>query len=168
MIPHRTSTLMTLWIMAASIFIMVFTCFRAIFQWGIGRMTREWVDYYVRIWARRLLLIVKVNYRVINPHNVSFQPEQRYIIMSNHSSLYDIPLIFMALPGSIRMVAKKDLKRVPFMSQAMQLSEFLFIDRNNPRQAILDLRQGQDMLYSGLKLWFGRFCRGHLNLARGK
>lgn len=35
------------------------------------------------------------------------------IVMSNHQSLYDIPVLFQAIPGKIRMAAKAELFRFP-------------------------------------------------------
>jgi 1-acyl-sn-glycerol-3-phosphate acyltransferase len=41
------------------------------------------------------------------------------ILMSNHASLYDIPLIFFVLPGSIRMLTKKALFAIPIWGRGL-------------------------------------------------
>jgi 1-acyl-sn-glycerol-3-phosphate acyltransferase len=66
--------------------------------------------------------------------------------MSNHSSLYDIPLIFMALPGNIRMVTKKELFDIPVWGHAMKACKFIAIDRKNSTQAIEDLKIAQKQM----------------------
>ncbi len=114
---------------------------------------RTEVDRSVRNWANKLLQLVKVTYRVHNPHGVHFAPGHAYILMSNHASLYDIPLIFMALPGSIRMIAKKELFSVPIWGHAMQACEFPAIDRKNSAQALQDLEIVREKMHSGIVPW---------------
>jgi 1-acyl-sn-glycerol-3-phosphate acyltransferase len=43
--------------------------------------------------------------------------------MSNHQSHFDIPILFQALGIPIRMVAKKELFRIPIMGSAMHYAE---------------------------------------------
>ena len=73
--------------------------------------------------------------------------------MSNHSSLYDIPLMFVTLPGSIRMLTKKELFRIPVWGKGMKDGEFISIDRDNRRQAFRDLEEAKKKLESGVTLW---------------
>jgi 1-acyl-sn-glycerol-3-phosphate acyltransferase len=96
---------------------------------------------------------VNLSYEVFNPNGVRFEPNRRYVIMSNHSSLYDIPLTFMALPGSIRMLTKKELFEVPIWGRGMAAGEFISIDRNNRRQAFRDLQEARKKMESGIILW---------------
>jgi len=114
---------------------------------------RPQVDATVRRWANALLRAVKASVRVSNPHGLSLTPGHSYILMSNHASLYDIPVIFEALPGSIRMIAKKELFRVPLWGNAMKACEFLAIDRKNSTQAIKDLEIVREKMHSGIVPW---------------
>jgi 1-acyl-sn-glycerol-3-phosphate acyltransferase len=98
------------------------------------------IDRALRAWAKGLLSIIKLSYKIYNPEQVNLAPHRAYILMSNHASLYDIPLIFMALPGNIRMVAKKELFNVPIWGHAMKACKFISIDRKNSAQAIEDLK----------------------------
>jgi len=60
------------------------------------------------------------------------------IIVSNHQSFYDIPLIFWTFRHRFpRFVAKKELERwVPSVSNVLREDGSALIDRSNPRQAI--------------------------------
>ncbi len=129
--------------------------------------TRQDIDRTIRRWCAHLLRFAKVSYEVFNPLQVSFLPDRPYIIMSNHASLYDIPLIFAAFPGSIRMVAKKELFRIPFWGYTTKKIEVLSIDRSNLAQARLDLNYAKEKMQSGIVLWIApegtRSRHGKLN-----
>lgn len=114
---------------------------------------RQQIDQTIRTWATTLLNIVEATVKVHNPHNVKLIPDHAYILMSNHTSLYDIPIIFETFPDSIRMIAKKELLRIPIWGHAMKASEFLGIDRKNSAQAMKDLEFVREKMRSGIAPW---------------
>ncbi len=73
--------------------------------------------------------------------------------MSNHSSLYDIPITFVAVPGTIRMLTKKELFRVPVWGRGLEAGEFISIDRRDRRQAMQDLERAKEKMKSGVTVW---------------
>jgi 1-acyl-sn-glycerol-3-phosphate acyltransferase len=97
--------------------------------------------------------------------------------MSNHESLYDIPLLFVALPGSMRMLTKKELFRVPIWGRGLAAGEFVSIDRSDHEQALKDLEAAREKMASGISLWIapegtrsrdgtlGEFKKGGIMLA---
>ncbi len=82
-----------------------------------------------------------------------FEPGRPYVIMSNHSSLLDIPALMGAVPGSMRMVMKEELSRVPIWGQALVASGFVAIDRKNRDKAIGQLEKAKRMLGKGVSIW---------------
>ncbi len=56
-------------------------------------------------------------------------PDTTYVIMPNHLSLMDGPLMFIIYPRFMRVIAKQELFRVPVLAQAMRLAEFIPVDR---------------------------------------
>ena len=62
-------------------------------------------------------------------------PGQPVVFAANHSSLFDILVLFAILPGSVRFVAKQELARIPFFGPAMVHSGNVVIDRVHPRAA---------------------------------
>ena len=114
---------------------------------------RHKIDLLLRHWVKKMLKIVKLTFTLHDPYNLQYEPNKVYIIMSNHCGHYDIPLILAALPGSIRMITKKELFRVPLWGNAMQAAEFVSIDRENRRQAILDLQNAKKKMLSGIRIW---------------
>lgn len=117
-----------------------------------GRLGREQVDRYTRQWSGLLLRLVRMRLSV---HGAvpTFSDGRRYMILCNHSSHYDIPASFAALPGSIRMLAKKELYRIPVLGRAMHAAEFPSVDRHNSQRARDDLERARAMMESGIVLW---------------
>lgn len=151
---HRATRLRTLWIIIMSLLYTANTCGRSIFRGLFGTSSRVWVDDTLQLWVKRVLKLVGVECRVVNPHNIMPIPGQQTIVMCNHSSLYDIPLSLKAFPrNSLRMLAKKEIAKIPLMAKGMIAAEFPFIDRHNRRQAIKDLEFVQELLASGIVMW---------------
>ncbi len=130
------------------------TCMGAIIKRFTGSISRNWVDKALHRWVDKLLNLIKVDWHVINPNNVLPKKGQATIIMCNHASLYDIPLSFKAFPQhSIRMLAKKELAKIPILGKGMVAAEFPFIDRKNKLQAIKDLGHARKLMEDGIVLW---------------
>ncbi len=56
-------------------------------------------------------------------------PDTPYVIMPNHLSLVDGPLMFIIYPRFMRVIAKQELFRIPVLAQAMRIAEFIPVDR---------------------------------------
>jgi 1-acyl-sn-glycerol-3-phosphate acyltransferase len=107
-----------------------------------GRLRRADVDRYTRLWSGLLLRLVRMNLSVHGD-----------IPNFNDGRHYDIPATFVALPGSIRMLAKKELFGIPLFGAAIRAAEFPSVDRHNRQQAVKDLEKARGMMESGIVLW---------------
>ncbi|MBM4281483.1 MAG: 1-acyl-sn-glycerol-3-phosphate acyltransferase [Deltaproteobacteria bacterium] len=108
----------------------------------------------------------------------NFPPGQACVVMSNHSSLLDIPALMGAVPGSVRMVTKEELTRVPIWGRALVASGFVAVDRKDRQKAIAQLEKAKDVLRQGVHVWIapegtrsrtgvlGPFKKGGFHLAR--
>jgi 1-acyl-sn-glycerol-3-phosphate acyltransferase len=84
-----------------------------------------------RWWAR--LLLKSSGVRV----EVHYAPElaagiargERYVFLSNHQSLFDIPVLLATVPGPLRMVAKRSLFRIPIFGWSLAAGGFIPVDR---------------------------------------
>lgn len=119
---------------------------------AVGRLDRARVDGYTRVWSRLLLRLVRMRLSV-QGNCPDFADGRRYLILCSHSSHYDIPASFVAMPGSIRMLAKRELFRIPLLGRAMRAAEFPSIARQHYRQARRDLEEARRMMESGIVLW---------------
>lgn len=116
-----------------------------------GRVQRPICDERLARWSRRLLEQAEVDLEV---HGYEQVPkDETFILMSNHRSLYDIPVLFQAFPRTLRMVAKSELFRVPIWGQAMRIAGFIEVDRKNRVRAIESLRAARATLDSGVNVW---------------
>ncbi|MCX6552895.1 MAG: lysophospholipid acyltransferase family protein, partial [Acidobacteria bacterium] len=66
-----------------------------------------------RAWSRLILVTTRVRVSVEGLHLLS--PDTTYVFVSNHQSIYDIPVIFWSLPFQLRITAKESLGSFPFL-----------------------------------------------------
>lgn len=154
-LPVRAGLLQTLTIILRSIAVTLAITVPTVIEVYRGTYRREIGDRRLRWWSERLLRFIRLRCRVVNPDGVELPRGRPVILMSNHSSLYDVPLIFHALPGSIRMLTKKELFRVPIWGRGLAAGEFLSIDRKDRTQALRDLGRAREKMESGIVLWVG-------------
>lgn len=150
----KAGKLRTLWIATMVLLYTLNTTCGSILRGLFGLTTRKWCDDALSLWTQRVLKLVGVKYTVFNPYNVQPQAGQPTIIMCNHSSLFDIPLSLTAYPShSLRMLAKKEMAKIPIMNKGMIAAEFPFIDRHNRTQAKKDLEFVKQLMVSGILMW---------------
>ncbi len=150
----KASKLHTLWIIVLSLIYTAQTCGHAAIKHMLGTVKRRWCDEELQRWVKKMVKLLGIKCKVFNPYGVEPQKGQPTIVMVNHSSLFDIPLSFLAFPKhSLRMLAKKELASIPIMGQGMKAAEFPLIDRKNRSQALKDLEALHKLLESGIVMW---------------
>lgn len=87
----------------------------------------------MRWWGKGIIRIGGWKIRV---EGLEHLPPGGAILASNHQSLVDIPLFVAALPREVRFLAKQELGRIPVFGSAMARAGNLFIDREDPRDAV--------------------------------
>ena len=116
-----------------------------------GRVTVEKCDERLRRWATGLLDQAKVSRVVMNVDRAG--TDETFILMSNHKSLYDVPLLIESFPRTLRMVTKSELFRVPIWGPAMREAGFIEIDRKNSARAKQALEVAKARLAQGINVW---------------
>ena len=102
-----------------------------------------------RIWSWLILATTGVVVEVSGLDRI--HPGRTYVFVSNHQSLYDIPVVFASLPYQLRIIAKESLGRVPFIGWHLRRSGHLLVDRRNPDRAGI-LRRWKALVGEGLSL----------------
>jgi 1-acyl-sn-glycerol-3-phosphate acyltransferase len=74
-----------------------------------------------------------------------------YIFVSNHQSIYDIPVLFASLPFQLRIIAKESLARFPVLGWHLRRGGHLFVDRQHPDRAGI-LKRWRALVSEGLSL----------------
>ncbi len=149
MIPFFRKTRIVLLSVGITLYVSIHSLIVALFD----KNGRSSVDRRLRSWSAFLLNQVRITYSVFRHHHFEILEDRPYAIMSNHSSLYDIPILLVSLPGSIRMLVKKELMRIPVWGRAMRSCEFISIDRQNRQQAFEDLDRARKAMKDGIILW---------------
>ncbi|HVR38258.1 MAG TPA: lysophospholipid acyltransferase family protein [Thermoanaerobaculia bacterium] len=98
------------------------------------RSTSPLIDWLIRLWARSLVRAAGIQLHGENIETIA--PHQRYILVSNHHSYFDIPCILAAVPQPIRFMAKISLFSIPFFGWGLGRAGFIPIDRKNRRTAV--------------------------------
>ena len=102
-----------------------------------------------RTWSRLILLTTGVRVTVRGLERLT--PGSTYVFVSNHQSIYDIPVIFWALPYQVRIIAKESLGAFPFLGWHLRRTGHLLVDRRNPDRGGI-LRRWRELLQQGLSL----------------
>jgi 1-acyl-sn-glycerol-3-phosphate acyltransferase len=103
-------------------------------------------------------------------------PRRPYVVVSNHQSIADIPVI-AKLPWEMKWVVKKELFRLPFAGWMLRLAGDIPVDRKDPRSGARTLLAANKYLQRNCSVMFfpegtrsmdgrvGRFNDGAFHLA---
>ena len=102
---------------------------------------------------------------------------QSYVIIANHQSHYDIPLLYGWLGIDFKWVMKKELRKIPGLGIGAEKVGHIFIDRSNTQKAIESIRIAKTKIKDGTSVVFfpegtrtndgkvKRFHKGAFNMA---
>jgi 1-acyl-sn-glycerol-3-phosphate acyltransferase len=103
-----------------------------------------------RAWSGWVTTFAGVKIVVENRGNLV--PDQPYVFMANHASSLDIWAVFVAIPRRIRLIAKKQLARIPFFGRVMWAGRFIFIDRKNGVAARRSIEVAGQRIHDGVSV----------------
>src|ERR1019366_1598707 len=118
---------------------------------GVGRVTKERCDARLDAWSRAVVSHARIRLEVAGREHLV--PGETYVVMSNHQSLYDIPVLFRVFGPNIRMIAKSELFRIPVFGHAMSAAGFISVDRAGGRAAVRSLGVARDLLGQRTHVW---------------
>jgi 1-acyl-sn-glycerol-3-phosphate acyltransferase len=102
-----------------------------------------------RVWSRLILVTTGVQVEVTGLEQLT--PGTTYLFVSNHQSIYDIPVVFWALPFQLRIIAKQSLGSFPFLGWHLRRTGHLLVDRRHPDAPGI-LERWRQLLGDGLSL----------------
>jgi 1-acyl-sn-glycerol-3-phosphate acyltransferase len=102
-----------------------------------------------RAWSWLILRTTGVRVEVEGLSRIT--PGKTYVFVSNHQSIYDIPVLFASLPYQLRIIAKAALARFPVLGWHLRRGGHLFVDRQHPDRAGI-LRRWRALVLEGLSL----------------
>lgn len=117
----------------------------------LGRVRREVCDQRLAEWSETAVRLAEIDLEVTGLEHVD--PQRPYVVMSNHQSSYDIFVLMHAFPGTLRMVAKREMFSIPILGGAMTAAEFVSVDRGNHHRARAALDYAGSRIESGVNVW---------------
>lgn len=88
-------------------------------------------------WADKLLKSSKINLIIEGENNIL--SNKSYIIISNHASLFDIPILIKVFHGNLIIMYKKELEKVPVFGWGLKVSPLVAVARQEPRNAMASI-----------------------------
>ena len=105
-----------------------------------------------KLWARQILWMNGASWSSKGWDNVPDEirnGRQSAIFMSNHESHLDPPLLMGAIPVPAVYIAKKEIKRMPFVGWAAWAGGMIFIDRGNSEKAAKSMFDAAEQIRRG-------------------
>jgi 1-acyl-sn-glycerol-3-phosphate acyltransferase len=124
----------------------------SILELARGELARATVDERARWFGRRVVELLDIRLDARGADQVP--PGRAYVYMSNHQSHLDIPVLYATLPSpTIRMLAKKELFRIPFWGRGLRAAEFVEVDRSNHERAVRSIEQAAALVRDGVSIY---------------
>jgi len=130
---------------AISVLYTIFAAINAILLYPLHVMVgRKLGKFVLRRYFRRICQINGIRIHIEGLEHID--TSEKYLIVANHQSALDIPIISGALPLDIRIFAKKELRKIPLFGLILQIYDFIYVDRENKREAIRSLKTAGELM----------------------
>jgi 1-acyl-sn-glycerol-3-phosphate acyltransferase len=154
-IVRKAGLLKRLWGVIATILALVYTAIIAPLAalaslFGQGHA----VSPLMRGWSRLILRTCGVKAEVAGIENLDGLDS--FVLVANHQSMFDILATIDLIPREVRFVAKRELRRIPFIGFALAHSGNILIDRDRGGRAI---RRAVEAARAGYSICI--FAEGH-------
>lgn len=110
--------------------------------------SRKKLKWLAKAVLRSLNVKLRVKYKNRRAIN-SLDKTKGIIFVCNHQSNLDIPAIVTALHMDVGFIAKREMKSWPFFGTWMEKSKCIFLNRENPREGIKDMKKAVEVIKKG-------------------
>lgn len=142
--------LKTLLLYLSFVFYMIGSIFKKIKYIHLKKKSKEKAQEYLNNkvvnWANYIVKYVGLTVNIEGLENI---PKGSFLLVSNHQSNLDMPVILSSLNMSFAAIAKKEMEKIPIVSYWMKEINCIFMDRNNIRESVKSINQGIQFLKSG-------------------
>ena len=101
----------------------------------------------IQYWAKRLLRILKIKI-TLSGEVLKFLGKDSYLVVSNHISWLDIPVIFSLKP--MTFVSASDVKTWPIIGMLAKISGAIFVERNR-KSSLVEVIQAMNHHFKNKK-----------------
>lgn len=111
----------------------------------------RWPHRIARFWARLLLILGGIHVEVTGRENLI--RDRPCLLVCNHLSYMDIPVIFAHVPLAFRIMARENLFRFPFLGWHLRRGGHLPVDRENAPGSLRSVRRAVECVRQGLSVF---------------
>lgn len=79
--------------------------------------------------------------------------DQAVLFVGNHISFFDIIVTYPLMKRPTGYIAKKEIRKVPFLSWWMYFVNCIFLDRKNPRQGLKSVLEASEKIKNGTSIF---------------
>lgn len=132
--------------------IVLVTIFYAFLSISILIITRNKNNFFrlCRQWSGFLLKISGVKVKVQGLENINL--DIPYVIVSNHASLFDIPILVSSLPGNVAIIYKHELEKIPLFGWSLKISPYISVKRTEARNANASIEDAVNSISAGTSI----------------
>ncbi|MGH1366297.1 MAG: lysophospholipid acyltransferase family protein [Calditrichia bacterium] len=102
-------------------------------------------EVIAKAWSRWQLWCAGIKVNVKGQENL--QDDQSYMIVCNHQSHSDIPVMLAHMPMRMTIIAKQELFKIPFFGPGIRALGILPIDRKNREKAFRTLKEAAKVIH---------------------
>ena len=120
---------------------------------GVGLLAgskRRGVNFFTSNWGSLLLAATGVNLNVLGEENLTAQRPAVFIF--NHRNQADPVIAGALVRDNFTSVGKKELEKNPIMGTLGKVMDAAFIDRENPKAAVEELKKVEELARKGLSI----------------
>ncbi|MBM7661849.1 1-acyl-sn-glycerol-3-phosphate acyltransferase [Bacillus mesophilus] len=93
--------------------------------------------------------VVKTTGASISVTGEDLIPDGPVLFVSNHQGNFDIPLLIGYIKKPIGFISKIEVKKLPIISDWMEVLPCIFMDRKDARQSVRAMKEGAELLKKG-------------------
>jgi 1-acyl-sn-glycerol-3-phosphate acyltransferase len=121
-----------------------------------GPLAKRWAAAV--IWLAAAKVMVKGTENISSPEDSypdGSDSDSSFIVIMNHQSNMDIPVLIHSMPLQLRFIGKIELKKIPVFGTALLRAGHFLIDRKDHDRAMAGIREaGQVLQHHGLSVVF--------------
>jgi 1-acyl-sn-glycerol-3-phosphate acyltransferase len=102
-----------------------------------------------KVWMRIFFFLTGCDLKIIGKKN--FKSHENYIVVCNHNSLMDIPVVTPFIPGANKTIAKAELAKIPLFGLIYKRGSIL-VDRSDKKSRQNSFRKMQNVLQMGMHM----------------
>ncbi len=101
------------------------------------------MNYLMGSWCRTILRAAGVKVEISGLQNLD--TSRSFLLLANHQSAFDIPVLGGYIPATVRFMSKKEVFKVPLLGRAMKFAGIISIDRENRVNAIRSIKNALEI-----------------------